>query len=38
MREYGEAHLAAVAETTEHHCFQTLDQKDQKILCWRANL
>lgn len=38
MREYGEAHLAAVAGTTEHHCFQTLDQKDQKILCLRANL
>lgn len=33
MREYGEAHLAAVAGATEHHCFQTLDQKDQKILC-----
>lgn len=38
MCEYGEAHLAAVAGATEHHCFQTLDQKDQKILCLRANL
>ena len=26
MCEYGEAHLAAVAGTTEHHYFHTLDQ------------